>query len=158
MYTTHVRSVAAIRFLEEGSHNVKMKQLRARGRCPEDLDARADHLERRVLRPAPPRMGPPARRHGGARRCHHRWEETRVAPWGRVARSIERGAPVPATRQGAAEVPHRHPDLAAAGQALWRPGPWAGIDEARSHRVHRLRASPSGPRALRFPARAHVPD
>src|SRR3989442_12893322 len=27
MYTTHVRSVAAIRFLEEGSHNVKMKQL-----------------------------------------------------------------------------------------------------------------------------------
>src|SRR2546428_10679952 len=27
MYTTHVRSVAEIRFLEEGSHNVKMKQL-----------------------------------------------------------------------------------------------------------------------------------
>src|SRR5437879_7757224 len=27
MYTTTVRSVAAIRFLEEGSHNVKMKQL-----------------------------------------------------------------------------------------------------------------------------------
>src|SRR3989454_6336898 len=27
MYTTHVRSVAAIRFLEEGSHRVKMKQL-----------------------------------------------------------------------------------------------------------------------------------
>src|SRR3989442_14322926 len=27
MYTTHVRSVAAIRFLEEGSHNVKMRQL-----------------------------------------------------------------------------------------------------------------------------------
>src|SRR5438132_12338770 len=27
MYTTHVRSVAAIRFLEEGSHNVKLKQL-----------------------------------------------------------------------------------------------------------------------------------
>src|SRR2546425_8749638 len=27
MYTTHVGSVAAIRFLEEGSHNVKMKQL-----------------------------------------------------------------------------------------------------------------------------------
>src|SRR2546426_11534494 len=27
MYTTNVRSVAAIRFLEEGSHNVKMKQL-----------------------------------------------------------------------------------------------------------------------------------
>lgn len=27
MYTTIVRSVAAIRFLEEGSHNVKMKQL-----------------------------------------------------------------------------------------------------------------------------------
>src|SRR5437899_11300762 len=27
MYTTHVRSIAAIRFLEEGSHNVKMKQL-----------------------------------------------------------------------------------------------------------------------------------
>src|SRR5256885_12754501 len=27
MYPTHVRSVAAIRFWEEGSHNVKMKQL-----------------------------------------------------------------------------------------------------------------------------------
>lgn len=27
MYTTTVRSVAAIRFLEEGSHNVRMKQL-----------------------------------------------------------------------------------------------------------------------------------
>src|SRR5437899_12441362 len=27
MYTTTVRSVAAIRFLEDGSHNVKMKQL-----------------------------------------------------------------------------------------------------------------------------------
>ncbi len=27
MYSTTVRSVAAIRFLEEGSHNVKMKQL-----------------------------------------------------------------------------------------------------------------------------------
>ncbi len=27
MYTTTVRSVAATRFLEEGSHNVKMKQL-----------------------------------------------------------------------------------------------------------------------------------
>lgn len=27
MYTTRVRSVPAIRFLEEGSHNVKMKQL-----------------------------------------------------------------------------------------------------------------------------------
>ena len=27
MYTTTVRSVAPIRFLEEGSHNVKMKQL-----------------------------------------------------------------------------------------------------------------------------------
>jgi quercetin dioxygenase-like cupin family protein len=27
MYTASVRSVAAIRFLEEGSHNVKMKQL-----------------------------------------------------------------------------------------------------------------------------------
>src|SRR2546430_8553939 len=27
MYTTHVRSDAAIRFWEEGSHNVKMKQL-----------------------------------------------------------------------------------------------------------------------------------
>src|SRR3990170_4042949 len=27
MYTTTVRSVAAIRFLEEGSHNVRMRQL-----------------------------------------------------------------------------------------------------------------------------------
>src|SRR5207253_7261955 len=27
MYSTHVRSVPAIRFLEEGSHNVRMKQL-----------------------------------------------------------------------------------------------------------------------------------
>ena len=30
MYSTTVRSVAAIRFLEEGSHNVKMKQLISR--------------------------------------------------------------------------------------------------------------------------------
>src|SRR5436309_5057517 len=86
---------------------------RARGRGPEDRHARADHLEGRVFCAAPPRVGPPARRHGGAGRRPHWWEETRIAPGGRLARSIERGAPVPATREGAAEVPHRYANLGA---------------------------------------------
>jgi len=49
----HRRSVAAIRFLEEGSHNVKMKPLIVGRTGPKDGDARADHRPSAGTREAP---------------------------------------------------------------------------------------------------------
>src|SRR3989475_3761488 len=102
MYTTHVRSVAAIRFLEEGSHNVKMKQL-----IGHEDGARKTSMHELIISK------------GGYSAPHrHEWDhqlvvtaERRVAPigggenpappGGRVLRLGEDGGPVPSSGRGA---------------------------------------------------------
>src|SRR3989441_4186122 len=106
MYTTHVRSVAAIRFLEEGSHNVKMKQL-----IGHEDGARKTSMHELIISK------------GGYSAPHrHEWdhqlvvtagrgvapiggEENPVRPRGGVVGLSEKGDPVPPSRERAREVP-----------------------------------------------------
>src|SRR2546428_4465972 len=105
MYTTHVRSVAAIRFLEEGSHNVKMKQL-----IGHEDGARKTSMHELIISK------------GGYSAPHrHEWdhqlvvtagrggapiggEEKPVGPGGGVVRLAKGEDPIPSRRGGARQI------------------------------------------------------
>jgi 6-pyruvoyltetrahydropterin/6-carboxytetrahydropterin synthase len=105
MYSTTVRSVAAIRFLEEGSHNVKMKQLISR----ED-GARKTAMHELIIGK------------GGYSTMHrHEWDHQLVVTEGRGLAildgkkiSLRPGSVLLVQsneREGTAPLPHRHPAL-----------------------------------------------
>src|SRR2546427_4760019 len=124
MYTTHVRSVAAIRFLEEGSHNVKMKQL-----IGHEDGARKTAMHELIISK------------GGYSAPHrHEWDHQLVVtegrgvaliggekiplrPGGVVLGSSEQGHPVLPTGEEPPEVPPLNPALQAPGPAFWGPRP-----------------------------------
>src|SRR2546422_11083364 len=119
MYSTHSRSVAAIRFLGEGGHNVKMKQLTG-----QEDGARKTSMQELIISK------------GGYSAPHrHEWdhqlvvtagrggaliggEKKAVGPGGVVFRSGRWGDPIPPQGEGAARMLPRPPDSAAAGPAF----------------------------------------
>src|SRR3989442_9564672 len=110
MYTTHVRSVAAIRFLEEGSHNVKMRQL-----IGHEDGARKTAMHELIISKG-----------GYSAPHHHEWDHQLVVtegrgvaliggekngfcPGGGLVRLMKQGHQVPPPREGAPKVLPRPP-------------------------------------------------
>src|SRR2546426_5744454 len=159
MYTTTVRSVAAIRFLEEGSHNVKMKQL-----IGHEDGARKTAMHELIITK------------GGFSAMHrHEWDHQLVVTEGRGVAILD-GKKL-ALRPGVVLLVQSNeehqflqrgreplkfvtvtPIRSGRGPSFIATRPFVRGNEARSHGVHRLRASPSGPRAVWVAPRTHVPS
>src|SRR2546422_5326272 len=126
MYSTHSRSVAAIRFLGEGGHNVKMKQLTG-----QEDGARKTSMQELIIAK------------GGYSAPHrHEWDHQLVVTAGRGGAPIgggknalgpgggvvvlsERGGPLPPKGGGAPEVPPPPPRLRAPAPLFCGPAPRA---------------------------------
>src|SRR3989441_4898497 len=108
MYTTHVRSVAAIRFLEEGSHNVKMKQL-----IGHEDGARKTSMHELIIAK------------GGYSAPHrHEWDHQLVVTAGGSAAPTGAGETSPSTRGGrGAPAPRERPTPRSAQAAATVPPP-----------------------------------